>query len=290
MNRFTRYGVYAILSGMMVVLIVAGQHLIMTPIVYSSIEQMGDRLGRVLPYGHSEQSRLVGYQPSFTVTLVQPTGIPVVRRGEHPELARSSSNTRFAGLDLRVPVMVVVMYLAALFLVSTISLWRHTREDFRTIRPWAFVGILSVGSGVCVMLATLFWIARVFWTGVDQAFYSRSIIHGDGSSSTIRVRGDQLLAMGSTEVVMMLIAMVLTALPILIWIDLKLFRRVGTGIQFNTPVHQSLLSRFYEHKLIDKHFSERSIKRLCGMCYAMVVLFLWTSPWSMTIANAIWMS
>jgi hypothetical protein len=292
MNRLSRYGLYLTASLVMSALIVGGQHLIMMPTVYNSIHQTGIRIGKVLPHGYSSQSRRVSAEPSLSVTLHQPTTIPVVPRGKHPDELTSREMLlvgQQAGIDLRVPMAVVVMYLAVLFLVSTISLWRHTQADFRNVPMRSFAGILALGVGVCVVIATMYSVARVFWTGVDSEFFNRSIIQTAGNSS-IHVKGNQLLAMSGSELIMILIAMIMTAVPILYWIDIKLFRRVRWDNDQSDYRSSSMLSKVYENKLIERHFSEQSIKHICVFCYILTTVFLWTSPWSTTMAGALWVS
>jgi len=304
MNRIARYGVYGMLVMAMAVLIVAGQHVITMPSVYSSITQMGQRVGNVLPHGYTEQSRITFIGPSenhrfgsfrsgetMGVSLNTRIKAPLTRARiiyeDDGSVHREVRPSAFAGIDLRVPILVMVLYLAALFLVTNISLWKHTKDDFRTVRPGRFIGTLSLSAGVCIVVAWLFWGARVFWTGVDSVMIERSIIQiGEGSS--IHIQGNQLLAMGSNQLMMMLIAMVLTALPILIWIDLKLFRRMNASESCGR--RPSVLSKLCKHRLIEQHLSEQSIKRIGALCFTLVVMYLWTSPWSSTMTNAFLMS
>ncbi len=286
MNRFARYGVYAVLSVLMSVLIIVGQRVMMVPEVYSFIAKMGERVGMVLPSGYIAQARLVSDRPGFWVTLdplTRPRAVPEGITRVHPELISASSSSMVEAMDWRVPVVIVVLYLAVLFLVSTISLWKHSRDAYCTIRPWAFVGILSIGSGVCVVFATLFWGARVFWTGANQAFAARSMVQVPGGAA-IRVQNDALLAMGTSGFVMLLLAMVLTALPILVWVDMKLFRQIGSGDHREAIYKHMLLAR------LDGFFSERMVRLACAACYGAVMVFLWTWPWSTTMLNTLWMT
>jgi hypothetical protein len=307
MNRFARYSIYAAISLIMGLLILGGQRLVMMPTVYDSISQMGDRLGRVIPLGYSDEPRHRLIEHDQMVKLIEPTGVPtyieVLTSGvttqeslvttevlsTSPISPPSLSASMLGGIDLRVPAMVVVMYLAALFLVSMISLWKHSGDEFRTVRTGAFVSILSMGAVVSVALATLLWVARVFWTGVDQSVAARSVVQGIGNGTAVRYRSEQLLGMGAVELLLIVLAMVLTALPILVWIDLKLFRPIAGASQNRTPMPgSSLMSKVYEHKIVDRHFSQRSIKRMSKVCYTVVVVFLWMAPWSTTMLNAFW--
>jgi len=327
MNRFARYTIYAIMSLTMMTLILSGQRLVMSNSVHHSITQMGERLGRVLPQGYSDEGRLSPDDPDNIVSLAQKVPIATYHEYIVNEAPKNNENAInrprnadmdevmvevivseitsdhsiaatawvFSGIDFRVAMLVVVMYLASLFFVSIALRFRHAHADVRQVKPSVFVGILSLGSGVCVILATLLWVARVFWTGVDQAVYARSVVQNLDTSGTIRVRADQLLAMGSQELVMILIAMMLTALPILVWMNLKLLER-ARGPATDGPTTEppaggasTLMSRIYEHKLIDRHLSQQSIRRMSKLCYVIVVLFLWMAPWSKTMLNAIWM-
>lgn len=284
MNRITRYCVYFVIASAMTFLIVEGQRFVMVPSVYSSIHQIGDRIGRVLPHGHN-------IEPTFSqagrlsVQLVEPSAVPVVREGMHPEQS-GSLLPKYANVDMRVPLTAVVVYLSVLFLVSTISMWRHSRSTFRVVPISRFVGTLMLGAGGCVILATMYSVSRVFWTGVNEAFVDRSNTQVLGSSS-IRIDGNNLLAMSHVELIMILIAMVMSALPFLIWLDLKLFlpskpddQEAQVGIIPN-------LGRFISKYMGFNRFSETSLKTIASTCYLLTVLFLWTSPWSTTIVHAI---
>ncbi len=270
----------------MSLLIILGQRFMMVPTIYASIERAGERIGMMLPSGYITQTRLIPDQPGFLVTLDTPSTpntIPENVLRISPELTRASSGSMASSLDWRIPVMVVVLYLAALFLVSTVSLWKRSRDDYRAIRPWTFVGILSVGSGVCVGFATLFWAARIFWTGVNQTMIARSAMRFPGES-TIRVQSNDLLAMGTGGLVMLLIAMTLTALPILVWVDMRLFRRIGSGDHQHATHRNVLLAK------LDGFFSERTVRCACALCYGAVCFFLWTAPWSAPMLNTLWTS
>jgi hypothetical protein len=285
MSRFSRYCLYALFSAGMVVVILGAQRVVMMPTVYHSIHQMGDRVGRVLPNGYTDHSRLATSGEGSMVSLVQARSAPRYLSGSAPYM-QSPERAPRAGVDLRVPVVLVVMFLAVLYLVSSISLWGHRQIDFRVVPRGRFVSILALGSGVCVVLATVFTAARVFWTGVDQVFYSRAITQIGGGSS-IRVQDNQLLAMGSLELVMMLAAMAMSAVPILYFIDKRLFHLVYTPEPEDQLKAPTLLSRIYEHELFRRRISQRSIYRLGGAGYVLVVVFLWTSPWSTTILHSL---
>ena len=309
MNRFARYSIYTAISFIMGMLILGGQRLVMMPMVYDSISQMGDRLGRVIPLGYSSEPRSLPIDAHQMVRLLEPTGVPTYIENltstvviqdslvtteilsTSPLVSPSLSASVLSGIDPRVSVVVVVMYLAALFLVSMISLWKHSGDEFRMVRTGAFVRILSMGAGVSVVLATLLWAARVFWTGVDQSVAARSLVQGVGNGTSVRYRSEHLLGMGTVELLLMVLAMVLTALPILIWIDLKLFRPIA-GASQGRPLLPggALMSKIYEHKIVDRHLSQESIRRVSKMCYAVVVGFLWMAPWATTMLNAFFRS
>lgn len=284
MNRFSRYSVYTIISVFTVLLIITGQRLLMMPAVYSSIEHIGNRIGNVLPHGYSSSPYVTAHQPGSRVTLPKVSSVvPTVPPGVQPwEL--SPLQLRYSTLDLRAPITIVSVYLAALFFVSTVSLWKRGKDEFRTVSPKEFIGILSLGAGVSILLAMLYFGTRVFWTGVNESFMNRSVIPGSGESSTIHINGNNLLAMGNAERLMIMAAMILTALPILVWIDLKLFRRIeARHVAGDQSLESGGLSQF---KLVERELSERSIKIFCVLSYVLVTLFLWTSPWSTTMVEA----
>jgi len=266
----------------MALLIVGGQRFVMLPNVYSSIHQIGDRIGRVLPHGHNLDPSLYYTKESSTVTLYQQPTIPVFREGKHPDNPGKKVPS-FAGVDLRIPMIAIVVYLAVLFLVSTISLWRTTR--YRAISKQKFISTLILGASVCVLLSTLFSTSRVFWTGVNEAFVDRSVIQIPGSSS-IRIQGHNLLAMSQTELFMILAAMIMTAVPALIWIDLKLFLPTftATGTQAGSG---SKLSPILYNRVGANRFSETAVRTIATCSYLLTVIFLWTSPWSTTVVHAI---
>jgi len=53
----------------MILFVVLGQHVVMASVVYSSIEQMGERIGAALPSGYVDLSPLGLDLPHLTVTL-----------------------------------------------------------------------------------------------------------------------------------------------------------------------------------------------------------------------------
>ncbi|MDF1809217.1 MAG: hypothetical protein P1U42_05935 [Phycisphaerales bacterium] len=282
MNRLSRYLVYLIITIFMALFIVGGQRFVMLPYVYSSIHQIGDRIGRVLPHGHNLDPSLFYLDDESTVTLYQQPQAPVLREGMHPE-DPGKQIPSFAGVDLRIPMFSIVVYLAVLFLVSTISLWRTTR--YRAITSQRFIGTLVIGASVCVLLATLFSSSRVFWTGVNEAFVNRSLIHIPGSES-VRIQGQNLLAMSQTELFMILIAMIMTAIPALVFIDLKLFLPTNT-IANTGNTHNSKLSVMMYNRDGTNRFSETAVRTIACCSYVITVLFLWTSPWSTTVVHAL---
>jgi len=138
------------------------------------------------------------------------------------------------------------------------------------------------GSGLCALVATLLWAARVFWTGTNQAFSARLTMQIPGSRTTL-IQGDQLLAMGVGGLTMLVLAMILTALPMLIWIDLKLFRRIHAGRR-KTRAKHTALTRF------DGIFSKQTLWYGCATSMGSLCCFLWTAPWSRTMDGALWAS
>ncbi len=286
MNRFQRYSIYASMSFMIIALTLLGQRLLLVPSVYGSILQIGERVGSVLPHGLNTESHLPSLQSAeIPVTWIPEPTVKTVYSGMHPN-DPGALLPKYRATDMRVPMLAAVSYICALFLVSTVSMWKRNKTDFRTISLARFTGILGIGSGVCVLIATIYSASRVFWTGVDQSFYNRSIMKVVDSSS-IHINGNQLLAMSSRELTMLLIAMVMTVLPILLWIDTKLFRptrveRIDSARGY-VPVS---LSHLYKLGIIEE-ILRIPFRRTSLICYVSIAVFLWSAPWSTTIVHAV---
>lgn len=283
MNRAGKILAYAAALALMALAVRGVQRLVMLPAVYESIHQIGHRVGGVLPQGYNERSRLGS---NLSVTLEQPPEIPRVIRGQHPENTEPTTNAQ-AGVDPRVGMILGVVYLAAMSLVGLTSRWHDQQERLRRTRWDTVLVSLTMGCGACVLGAMMLSVMRVFWTGVDKAFYARSLVQLPGSKS-IRVRGDLLLAMSYTELVMMMIAMVMTIIPVLILIDSRLLRRAGCADRGERHKHRSLLTRITASRLLAGRFSERSLRGLAALCYVATTLLLWSAPWSTTMARALW--
>ena len=285
MNRFQRYSTYAFMSLMIIALTLLGQRLLLVPRVYESVLQIGERVGLVLPHGLNTESHLPTQRSAqIPVTWEPEPSVKMIYAGMHPD-DPDAMLPKHKAIDMRVPMLAAVSYICALFLVSTISLWKRNRTDFRTIPFARFGGILGIGSGVCVLIATIYSASRIFWTGVDQAFYNRSIMTIDGSTS-IQIQGNQLLAMSSRELTMLLIAMVMTALPILFWIDTKLFRPT-TIVRIDPSIRYVPLPLTHLYKLrIFEEIMKIPFRRTSLICYISIALFLWSAPWSTTIVHA----
>lgn len=283
MNRAGKILVYAAALALMALAVRGVQRLVMLPSVYGSIHQVGHRVGGVLPQGYNERSRL---RSNLRVTLEQPRDVPRVIRGQHPENTEPTRQAQ-AGVDPRVAVILGVVYLAALCLVGLTSRWHDQQERLRRTRWDTVLVSLTMGCGVCVLGAMMLSFMRVFWTGVDKAFYARSLVQLPGSKS-IRVRGDLLLAMSSTELIMMMVAMVMTIIPVLILIDARLLNRAALGGPGDHQKRRSLLTWITASRLLAGRFSERSLRGLAALCYVATTLLLWSAPWSTTMARALW--
>jgi len=268
----------------MVSLIVAGHHLIMTPGVHGAIERVGQRVGRVLPQGYSTSSRQHLRQDLASVSIkLQPfTDLEF----DHPMVINDSSASKpvRAGIDPRVPIMMIVLYFSVLSIAGVVVSWRRRRIDFHRLRPGAFVGALSLGAGVCVLFSMIFVGSKVLWMGADHALTDRAIVHIAGSS-TVHIRSDQLLAMGSRELGMILGAVVMSVLPILYLIDTKLF---GLGSLKSDPSLRARPISSSSNEALTHQFPKGWTRFLGGVCYAGVVLFLWAAPWSMTMVGLFW--
>lgn len=286
MNRFKRYCLYTLFVVLMGCSVIAAQQLMLVPKVYSSIHQMGQRAGNIIPHGYTQYSQLSNTDPKATVTLKQYSSVVTVKPGQHPQ-THLNQRSPMANLDLRAPMIIVAVYLTTLFMVTATSLWRRSHLEYRRVNTKLFTGILALGSCVCVVIATMLCASRIFWTGVNQAFYSRSTFQIEGSS-TSRINGNQLLSMGQSELFMMMVAMILTAIPLLYWIDKQLFKAVYQHDTSATmTITPSRISKVYERWIAQQNWVHHTIKCACFVGYGLVVAFLWCSPWSTTIVNTI---
>lgn len=286
MNRFKRYILYTFFVVIMGCCVVGAQQLLLIPKVYTSVHQMGVRAGNIIPQGYTQSARPSIADPHSRVTLTQYSSVATLGPGEHPS-THTNRNSPVANLDLRMAVIIIAVYLTTLFLVSVTSLWQRTHREYRRISTRFFVGVLALGTSVCVVIATMLGASRIFWTGVDQAFYARSKIQIEGSSVT-RVDGNQLLSMGQPQLFMMMLAMILTAIPLLYWIDKQLFKQLthsdGKSPHPSTP---SRVGKVYDQWIAQQDWVHNSIKCACFVGYGLVIAFLWSSPWSTTIFNEI---
>ncbi len=136
--------------------------------------------------------------------------IPREAFGFYPELI-SASNSAFAGIDLRVPMILVVLYLTALF---WFRLFRSGNIRRKRAKLCAHGNLLeSCLLGRVDVSRPQRFSGRLECSGqvASQAVSARSEAQMP-RGMTIPVQGDQLLAMGTGELIMLVLAMVLTVL------------------------------------------------------------------------------
>jgi len=263
--------------------------------VFDSVAAIGERAGRVLPQGVNNKSR---HKSNLRVTIRPVTASPLHVRDAMAgpvgteALARNMADLPMAGMttgpaglrtedrtgiDARVAGVMAGPYIAALLIVGRVR-WRR---DVRG--PWGLtLGQISLAAGVCVVGGGLVSLMRVFWTGVDRAFYERSLVRLPGSS-TIRVRGDELLSMSASELVLMVVAAVLTAAPFV----LAIAARAGLGDDVGSN-RGSLTRWLHAQRAVSDRMSERSLRWVALICYVLLTGALWSAPWSTTMAEALW--
>ncbi|CAN0539613.1 unnamed protein product [Laminaria digitata] len=257
------------------------------PVVYKSVHDVGYRVGTVLPQGFDPGSQLHQDQ-ALRVTPVTrsdtPSRPPASMRGDAAQAQPMSE-----GFSHRLWIAALVMGCTTLALGGGVFVrWYNWREEARheenpeplrihLVR--ASLILLPVG----VLMALAFVFARVFWTGVDDAFIARSIMVRPDSAS-IHVTGDTTLSMTSMQMLMLYIALVLTMVPLMFRLALH-----GLGTK---PINPRTSELGPQRRLF--RLPSWAVGRPTGsyelafVLYLLLTLVMWTSPWSTTVARAMW--
>ncbi len=277
-------------------------YLVGQPALYQSVHAMGYRAGQILPRGHDDGSKLMRDQSvRLAVGLGERATGPVLSHPERPPAskrealqAREAAGTMLGRLSERIWMSVVVM---GCVIGALLAAWRSRRwsiEDHgdgpvdrelirrRLVR--ACLMVLPVG----LLIGPAFMMVRVFWTGVDDAFIARSTVVGAGSDSVF-VMGDTTLSMNTPELVMLYLAVIMTALPTMFVIAMLAMGDTGTIRALWSRSRLTAPARgLVGLSAVQDRFNSKSLMSVTVMCYLMLVVVLWSAPWSTTLARAFW--
>lgn len=255
--------------------------------LYDSVHSMGQRFGSVLPMGFDPTNFLPSQQvmrSERTIWFSNPDRLPVHLNERIVEQQRAE---RAQALRYRFMVWGAA---SGCVLVVLGSLYWTTRGA----SPGGGVPTLVVRAGVLVVLVGLLCVvgftqARVFWTGVDDALIERSSQLPSGSGSgPVRVVADGTLDMSIAAFWALLGAVVLTAIPLMFlsagWV-LRSAQRKGSGVG---GTRGGVLMQQVCQYCARMHMRwVGATGRLAVVSYALVVLCLWTAPWSITVVRAL---
>jgi len=267
-------------------LILGAQRLLGHPLWHDSILEIGQRVGKVLPQGVNTRASFA-QDHAVAIEPVSNAAEPV--RSASRRAAAANAPVQ-AGTDASMIAAVIITLSIAL---SVGLLWRSSRAFERgsgapPVSMRRTLSALGMGISGGVLVGFAFATSRVFWTGVNQSFYERSLMINPQSKS-IHVRGDLLLSMSPAELTLMLIGVLLIIVPITL-----VFASRAYGVSLFSVERESIkkrsswIRRIWAHPSVSQRFSARSVRLVLCVCYVMLTLALWTAPWSTTMARAIW--
>lgn len=269
--------------------------LVSTPAMSRSIHEMGQRVGKVLPQGHDTDSQLPQSQmvrvglPAHGIVLSHPERPPASLRAklsERPKFTHMMSN----GIDLLLVTLIIIGSIGfALISMLRLQRWSNeTRQIERSVLYRRMIRACLFMVPIGLMIGPMFVIARNFWTGVDDAFIERSVLIRP-SSQSVHVLGDTTLAMNFSALMMLYLAVLITALPIMFIVAVYLTGNIG-GLR--TRWSQSRLTAPARGLLslpaVQSRFNTQSMTSVAVICYLLLTVVLWCAPWSTTIARAMW--
>lgn len=262
--------------------------------VYDSVHAVGYRVGTVLPQGYDGGSELrrdqhVRLEPVAAASI--PVRMPASLRQkqiENPEPVLTGVQSNHGLISL------IVMGCAALALLAAgrVRRWSELNAkgsvNFTQRLRGRMVSVCLVVVGVGLVIGPIFVLARIFWTGVDDAFIERSMLVRPGSHS-VHIVGDTTLSMNSTELLMLYFAVVLTVLPVMFVIAVNM---LGDLRSIRTRWMQSRLSAPARGLLaipaVRVRINANSLMGIVLACYVVLTMILWCAPWSTTMARAVW--
>lgn len=270
--------------------------IVSSPAMYKSVHAMGHRFGTVLPQGYDGGSerpseQLVRVHQLNAIEMSNPERPPASLRAKVQHRSDAAYGIS-SGFD-RGLVTLIVMSCVCGALIAAVRMRRWSTEDAgnpidpRQLQRRLFracILVLPVG----LVVGPMFVLARIFWTGVDEAFIERSIIPRAGSGS-IHVLGDTTLSMNMPELLMLYLAVVMTALPTMLFIavhamgDMSGIRNLVLRSRISAPARGLI-----NHPAVQARFNSRSMISVAVICYLLLTLVLWCAPWSTTLARAVW--
>ncbi|MFG0246874.1 MAG: hypothetical protein ACF8MF_12575 [Phycisphaerales bacterium JB052] len=254
-------------------------------VIYDSIHGVGYRAGSVLPQGSDLGSQLKRDQAVRLEPVVQQSSgqrVPAsVRQRQREQGVQSAKVLR----SFTAPLIVFSCIIGSLLVAIKLNMVSGRGMDqWQTRVSRAFVMVMVIG----VFISAAFTFSRVFWTGVDDAFIARSTQINPNSSS-VHVVGNTTLSMNDDTLVMLYLAIVVTAFPFMV---LVATRSMGDWASIRVRLADSRLSaiaqRTLSHPLLQARFSMQSTMGVIVACYVLLALVLWSAPWSTTIAQSIW--
>ena len=253
-------------------------------VLYDSVHSVGQRFGSVLPAGLDSS----GFLPSDQYVRA---GVPIGL--SHPDRPSASQRSRILEQqreqDARVLRARLLLWGAlsgcVLFVLAALA-WTSRGASGGGGSGFlmrAGVAVLMVGV-LCVFGFTQ---ARAFWVGVDDALIERSSQINAGTG-TVQVLADSTLDLSMVAYWAMLIAAVLTALPLMVLAAGLAVRSARGDGRTGARTRGSGMVRG-----VCAHYAGMRMRwvwatgQLAVLVYGLLVLGLWSAPWSITMARAL---
>jgi hypothetical protein len=192
----------------------------------------------------------------------------------------------YDGLDIRIALLMILLYLSMLFLVTTHALRRRTPLVFQWVNTKCFIQILALGAIACVIIGSLHTVTRIFWSGVNESFRMQNSVLMP-STGGYKTDATKLLWMNELTLFMLIGATVMTLIPILALVNKKLFKMCEPLRTDHTYDVKSPKADAYAARLLKLISCNKYIKILIWPSYVLFTVFLWTAPWSMSMADMI---
>lgn len=271
--------------------------LVSSPSLYEAVHAAGHRAGMVLPQGYDGGSELRHDQlvrmdqQMGGIELSHPDRPPASKKAEFRE--RSKSHGLLSGSNDRSMVTLILMacICGALIAAALVRRWSNEDGDKQADRTQlqqrmlrACLLVLPVG----LVIGPLFMLARIFWTGVDDAFIERSMLVRPDSHS-IHVIGDTTLSMNMPELLMLYLAVIMTAVPTMFMIALHAMGGLrGVRIRWTRSRISAPARGLLAVPAVHNRFNSRSLIGVALICYLLLTVVMWCAPWSTTMARAMW--
>ena len=245
--------------------------------VSNSVRSMGQRAGMVIPQGSDEGSKLLQDQPVRVMnTPVQsPARPPASKRAEiHSQLAQIKRD------ELLYPTWAALLVgMCMFFTVITVIVLRPRllSSPMSHQLPRTALGLVVVG----VFAGVGFAVTRSFWTGVDDSFIERATVMTSDSLSK-HVLAERTLSMNTRELYMLYSAIALTSLPVMMMIALAQIRITPTEQRLPKP--SRIRPKIDAAKLAMRPVI-RPIRLSFTVAYVLLMIYMWSAPWSTTMVN-----